>query len=64
MVDRRQVMSFRVRAQQLDRDQGTLGHTAVLDIGVQDTGSDGSRWALAARGVDVTALSGKDLVLL
>jgi hypothetical protein len=64
MVDRRQVMNFRVRAQQLDRDQGTLGHTAVLDIGVQDTGPDGAGWALAARGVDVMALSSKDLILL
>jgi hypothetical protein len=64
MVDRRQVMHFRVRAQQLDRAKGTLGRTAVLDIGVQDTGPDGARWALAVRGVDVTALSGKDLILL
>lgn len=44
--------------------QGTLGHTAVLDIGVQDTGPDGAKWALALRGVDLTALSGKDLLLL
>ncbi|PYC67913.1 hypothetical protein C7C45_19990 [Micromonospora arborensis] len=64
MVDRRQVMNFRVRAQQLDRDQGTLADTAVLDIGVQNTGPDGARWALAVRGVDVTALSAKDLILL
>jgi Winged helix DNA-binding domain len=64
MVDRHQVMNFRVRAQQLDRAHGTLEHTAVLDIGVQDTGPDGARWALAVRGVDVTALSGKDLILL
>ncbi|MCF0093762.1 winged helix DNA-binding domain-containing protein [Micromonospora sp. MH99] len=64
MVDRRQVMNFRVRAQQLDRDEGTLADTAVLDIGVQNTGPDGARWALAARGVDVTALSDADVVLL
>ncbi|MFG3558514.1 winged helix DNA-binding domain-containing protein [Micromonospora sp. NPDC047557] len=64
MVDRRQVMNFRVRAQQLDRGQGTLANTAVLDIGVQNTGPDGARWALAIRGVDVTALSDADLVLL
>jgi hypothetical protein len=31
---------------------------------VQDTGPDGAKWTLAARGVDVTALSGKDLILL
>ena len=46
-----QVRAFRVRAQQLDRGQGTLADTAVLDIGVQDTGPDGARWALANRGV-------------
>jgi hypothetical protein len=64
MVDRRQVMSFRVQAQQLDRAKGTLADTAVLDLGVQDTGPDGARWALANRGVDVSGLSEKDLVLL
>jgi Winged helix DNA-binding domain len=64
MIDRRQVTSFRVRAQQLDRARGALAHTAVLDIGVQDTGPDGARWALAMRGVDVAALSGQDLILL
>ncbi|MFI6783327.1 winged helix DNA-binding domain-containing protein [Micromonospora sp. NPDC050276] len=64
MVDRHQVMSFRVQAQQLDRDEGTLADTAVLDIGVQNTGPDGARWALAVRGVDVTTLSDTDVVLL
>lgn len=64
MVGRRQVMNFRVRAQQLDRDRGKPADTAVLDIGVQDTGPDGAKWALAVRGVDVTALSGDELVLL
>ena len=64
MVDRHQVMNFRVRAQQLDRDEGTLADTAVLDIGVQNTGPDGARWALAVRGVDVAGLSDADVVLL
>lgn len=64
MVDRRQVMRFRIRAQQLDRDRGELGDTAVLDIGVQDTGPDGARWALAVRGVDVAGLSDEEPVLL
>ncbi|MFI2648539.1 winged helix DNA-binding domain-containing protein [Micromonospora fulviviridis] len=64
MVDQRQVMNFRVRAQQLDRAEGALGNTAVLDIGVQDTGPDGGRWALAVRGVDVAAMSADDLILL
>ncbi|MEV4824212.1 winged helix DNA-binding domain-containing protein [Micromonospora sp. NPDC049274] len=64
MVDSRQVLRFRVRAQQLDRAEGTLADTAVLAIGVQNTGPDGARWALAARGVDVTALSDEHVVLL
>jgi hypothetical protein len=50
-ITRAQVLGFRVRAQQLDRDRGTLANTAVLDIGVQDTGPDGARWALAIRGL-------------
>lgn len=58
---RAQVLAFRVRAQQLDRGSGAPADTAVLDIGVQDTGSDGGLWALANRGVDVSALSGDDL---
>ncbi|MEU6074116.1 winged helix DNA-binding domain-containing protein [Micromonospora sp. NPDC047074] len=64
MVDPRQVMNFRVQAQQLDRVEGTLGDTAVLDIGAQETGPDGGRWALAIRGVDVAALSVADVILL
>ncbi|GIH10847.1 hypothetical protein Rhe02_89140 [Rhizocola hellebori] len=64
MVDQRQVMNFRVHAQQLDRKRGSIAQTAVLDIGAQDTGPDGARWALAVRGVEVTALSGSELVLL
>lgn len=64
MIDQRQVMNFRVQAQQLDRAEGTLGNTAVLDIGAQETGPDGGRWALAMRGVDVAALSVEDLILL
>jgi hypothetical protein len=50
-VTRRQVLGFRERAQQLDRESGSLDDTAVLDIGVQDTGPDGALWALALRGV-------------
>jgi hypothetical protein len=60
-VTRGQVLAFRVRAQQLDREAGTLDDTAVLDLGVQDTGPDGGRWALALRGVDVAALRGDEL---
>ncbi len=59
---RRQVLGFRVRAQQLDREGGVPADTAVLDIGVQDTGPDGARWALALRGVDPARLTADDLV--
>ena len=52
-ITRSQVLSFRVRAQQLDRTSGTIADTAVLDLGVQDTGPDAGRWALTNRGVDV-----------
>lgn len=57
-------MKFRVQAQQLDRVEGTLASTALLDIGVQETGPEGGRWALAVRGVDVAALPVADLILL
>jgi Winged helix DNA-binding domain len=60
-VSRSQVLAFRVQAQQLDRAQGGLAETAVLDIGAQDTGPDGGLWALAIRGVDVAALRGQEL---
>src|SRR3954469_19516727 len=50
-VTRADVLGFRVRAQQLDRTMGTLADTAVLDLGVQDTGTQAGRWALAVRGV-------------
>lgn len=56
-----QVLGFRVRAQGLDRGATTLPDAAVLDLGVQDTGPDGGLWALAIRGVDVSALSDDDL---
>jgi hypothetical protein len=51
-LTRADVLAFRVRAQQLDRSAGTLADTAVLDLGVQDTGADAGRWALAVRGLD------------
>jgi hypothetical protein len=54
-LTREEVLGSRVRAQQLDRTTGTLADTAVLDLGVQDTGADAGRWALALRGVDVGA---------
>jgi hypothetical protein len=60
-VGRGDVLRWRVRAQQLDRERGTVADTHVLDIGVQDTGPDGAPWALALRGVDVSASSPDDL---
>ncbi len=47
------VLAHRVRAHQLDRTTGgTVADTAVLDLGVQDTGPAGAaRWALAVRGL-------------
>lgn len=66
-MSRKQVLGFRVRAQQLDREPGRarrLAGTAVLDLGVQHTGPDGGRWALAIRGVDVSKLTGDELILL
>ena len=60
-VTRSEVLDFRVRTQQLDRESGQLANTRVLDIGVQDTGPDGAMWALAIRGVDGSVLSGTEL---
>lgn len=53
---RRHVLAHRVAAQQLDRSPGSTtdpADVAVLDLGAQDTGPDGSRWALAVRGADL-----------
>jgi hypothetical protein len=61
-VTRGQVLGFRVRAQQLDCGTVAVADTAVLDIGAQDTGPDGARWALSIRGVDLAELSGNQLV--
>jgi hypothetical protein len=63
MIDRHRILAFRVNAQQLDREEGALEDTAVLDFGVQDTGPDGGRWALALRGAETTATE-DELVLL
>ena len=51
-VERADVIAFRVARHQLDREAGSAAATDVdlLDLGVQDTGTDGSAWALAVRG--------------
>ena len=53
VIDRRDVLRFRMRRHQLapGTTASGVGDLAVLDYGVQDTGSDGSSWALALRGV-------------
>jgi hypothetical protein len=54
-VSRSDVLRFRFHQHQLDRDAGSAGgpgDVALLDYGVQDTGTDGSAWALAIRGLD------------
>ncbi len=61
ILTREQVLGFRVRAQQLDREAGTTADAAVLDLGVQDTGADGGLWALALRGVDVAQIPDGEL---
>ena len=61
-LTRGDVLGFRTRAQQLDRSSGTLADTAVLDLGVQDTGADAGRWAQAVRGQD--DLDASDLALV
>ncbi|NHC46423.1 DNA glycosylase AlkZ-like family protein [Motilibacter aurantiacus] len=63
-VSRSDVLAFRARAQQLDREAGAVADTAVLDIGVQDTGPDGGLWALALRGVDVARPAPPELATL
>ncbi|MEO5680373.1 MAG: crosslink repair DNA glycosylase YcaQ family protein [Acidimicrobiales bacterium] len=55
VVSRRDVLRWRFRRHQLHRPPGSAdGATDVdlLDYGVQDTGPDGSAWALRIRGVD------------
>lgn len=57
-VERATVLRYRLHAQGLDRPPGAVDDAtdaAVLDAGVQDTGPDGALWALALRGVAVTA---------
>lgn len=58
-VTREQVLRHRVAAHELDR-AGEHRDAAVLDLGVQDTGPDGARWALEIRG---TRVRDEDLLL-
>ncbi|MEX5635929.1 winged helix DNA-binding domain-containing protein [Parafrankia sp. FMc2] len=66
MVDsltRADVLAFRTRAQGLDRESTPLADATVLELGVQDTGPDGGRWALAVRGMAVDALGAEALAV-
>ncbi len=57
-LSRADVLAARWRAHQLDRAPGSAAavtDVAVLDLGVQDTGSDGAAWALAVRGAPPVA---------
>ncbi len=50
-ITREQVLAFRVHAQELDSaSRSATTDASVLDLGVQDTGPDGARWALELRG--------------
>jgi hypothetical protein len=51
-ITREQVLRYRVRTQELDTP-GRRSDAAILDLGVQDTGPDGARWALEIRGATV-----------
>lgn len=51
-ASRDDILRYRVQAQQLDRDtDDAFDDTDILDLGAQDTGNEGSAWALALRGV-------------
>lgn len=63
-VSRQDVLHFRLLRHQLDREAGSAsgpGDVDLLDVGVQDTGTDGAPWALALRGLP--ALDPKELAL-
>lgn len=58
---RADILRFRFARHQLDRPPGSRAgpaDVAVLDHGVQDTGPDGSSWALAVRGLPAEAQDG------
>jgi hypothetical protein len=48
-VDRRQVLAYRVAAQQLDRSTADTAHLAVLAVGIQDTPRGSARLSIVAR---------------
>jgi len=62
-ITREQVLEYRLRAHGLDPATGSSG-AAVFDLGVQDTGPDGAKWALVVRGVEKADLDDDTHVLL
>jgi hypothetical protein len=62
-VARADVIAYRLHRHQLDRGAGSAAPTSVdlLDFGVQDTGTQGSAWALEIRGAKPARAN--DLVL-
>ncbi|HRW37222.1 MAG: winged helix DNA-binding domain-containing protein [Acidimicrobiales bacterium] len=66
-VDRARILAFRWARHQLDRSPGSADASTLdvdlLDAGVQDTGPDGSAWALALRGLDPTPETSERLAL-
>ena len=53
------MLRFRVHRHELDREadeQRAVTAVGLLDLGVQDTGPDGSAWALVVRGAPIAAL--------
>lgn len=58
---RADIVRFRFTRHELDRPAGSVARAqdvAILDYGVQDTGPDGSSWALAVRGLPAEAQDG------
>jgi hypothetical protein len=51
-VERSQVLRYRWARHQLGAAPAASADVDLLDVGVQDTGPDGSAWALAIRGFD------------
>lgn len=57
-VDAAGVRAYRIVRQGLDAEPSSVrdpADVAILDLGVQDTGTDGAPWALALRGAALTA---------
>ncbi|ROS78599.1 DNA glycosylase AlkZ-like family protein [Cellulomonas sp. PhB143] len=62
-----QVRAWRHRRHELDRPPGAAASAedvAVLDVGVQDTGSDGAAWALVCRGASTDSTDSTDSPLV